>query len=62
LYQRGLLVASGVIAGGAFTSVPDLKRKFMRCIRRYNKVTVPVKWKYFDLTGRITPASAVTVH
>jgi hypothetical protein len=51
-----------VIARGVFTSVPDLKRKLMRYIRQYNKDAKPVKWKYFDLARRITPASIVTVH
>ena len=51
-----------VIARGVFTSVPDLKRKLMRYIRQYNKDAKPVKWKYFDSTRRITPASIVTVH
>src|SRR6266704_3548239 len=51
-----------VIARGVFTSVPDLKRKLMRYIRQYNKEAKPVKWKYFDPSRRITPASIVTVH
>jgi transposase len=38
-----------VIAGGVFTSVPDLKRKLTRYIRQYNKAPRTVKWKYFDL-------------
>jgi transposase len=52
-----------VIARGVFTSVPDLKRKLMRYIRRYNEVPKTVKWKYFDPKRRIdTSTSAVTVH
>jgi transposase len=51
-----------VIARGVFTSLPDLKRKLMRYIRQYNKQPKPVKWKYFDLTRRITTVSSVTVH
>jgi transposase len=52
-----------VIARGVFTSVPDLKRKLMRYIRRYNQAPKTVKWKYFDPTRRIdTSTSAVTVH
>lgn len=51
-----------VIARGVFTSLPDLKRKLMRYIRRYNEQPKPVKWKYFDPTRRITPDSIVTVH
>src|SRR5213075_2449348 len=51
-----------VIARGVFTSVPDLKRKLMRYIRKYNEQPRPVKWKYFDPTRRITPDSIVTAH
>ena len=51
-----------VIARGVFTSVPDLKRKLMRYIRKYNEQPKPVKWKYFDPTRRITPDSIVTGH
>lgn len=51
-----------VIARGVFTSIADLKRKLMRYIRRYNEQPKPVKWKYFDPTRRITPASIVTGH
>jgi transposase len=51
-----------VIARGIFTSLPDLKRKLMRYIRRYNEQPKPVKWKYFDPTRRITPDSIVTGH
>ena len=49
-----------VIARGVFTSVPDLKRKLMRYIRKYNEQPKPLKWKYFDPTRRITPDSIVT--
>ncbi|TAM32786.1 MAG: IS630 family transposase [Rhodanobacter sp.] len=51
-----------VIARGVFTSVPDLKRKLMRYIRKYNEQPKSVKWKYFDPTRRITPNSIVTAH
>jgi transposase len=51
-----------VIARGVFTSLPDLKRKLMRYIRRYNERPKSVKWKYFDPTRRITPTSIVTGH
>jgi transposase len=52
-----------VIARGVFSPVPDLKRKLMRYIRRYNEAPKTVKWKYFDPTRRIdTSTSAVTVH
>jgi transposase len=51
-----------VIARGVFTSVPDLKRKLMRYIRRYNQQPKAVKWKYFDPSRRITSTSTVTGH
>lgn len=51
-----------VIARGVFTSLPDLRRKLMRYVRQYNKAPKTVKWRYFDPTRRITPASIVTVH
>src|SRR6218665_1079646 len=51
-----------VIARGVFPSVPDLKRKLMRYIRKYNEQPKSVKWKYFDPTRRITPDSIITVH
>src|ERR1700709_1734462 len=51
-----------VIARGVFTSVPDLKRKLMHYIRKYNEQPKSVKWKYFDPTRRITPDSIVTRH
>jgi transposase len=44
-----------VIARGVFPSVPDLMRKLMRYMRKYNEQPKPVKWKYFDPTRRITP-------
>ncbi len=55
-------VERDVIARGVFTSVPDLKRKLMRYVRKYNEQRKPVKWKYFDPTRRITPDSIVTAH
>ncbi len=51
-----------VITRGVFTSVSDLKRKLMRYIRKYNEEPKPVKWKYCDLSRRITPDSIVTAH
>src|SRR3954464_3125001 len=42
-----------VIARGVFTSVPDLKRKIMRYIRRYNDDAKPVRWAYADPRRRI---------
>jgi transposase len=53
-----------VIARGVFSSVPDLRRKLMGYIRRYNDEPRPIRWVYSDPTHRITPAtiSRVTVH
>ena len=51
-----------VIARGIFTSVPDLARKLLRYIRRYNHAPRPVKWTYADPRRRITTTSRVTVH
>jgi len=55
-------VERDVIARGVFTSVPDLKRKLMRYIRKYNDAPKPVKWVYRTPTHRITTDSRVTVH
>jgi transposase len=35
-----------VISRGIFTSVKDLDKKLMRCIREHNKSPKPLKWKY----------------
>jgi transposase len=51
-----------VIARGIFTSVKDLARKLMRYIRTYNQAPKPVKWKYSDISRRITTTSGVTAH
>lgn len=45
-----------VIARGVFTSVPDLKRKLMRYIRRSNDAPRPIRWVYADPKRRISPA------
>src|SRR5262245_47830727 len=50
------------IARGIFTSVKDLARKLMHSIRTYNQAPKPVKWRYSDITRRITTPSGVTVH
>ena len=54
---------------GVFTSVPDLKRQFMRYIRQYNKQPKPIKWKYFDTSRshcfyfkRYGPLAGITIH
>lgn len=51
-----------VIARGIFTSVPDLRRKLMRYIRKYNQSPKPVKWTHRNPLHRITTDSSVTVH
>jgi DDE superfamily endonuclease len=43
-----------VIARGIFTSVPDLRRKLMNYIKRYNRAPRPIKWSYRDLSRGIT--------
>jgi DDE superfamily endonuclease len=40
----------------------DLKKKLMRHIRHYKKVSKAVKWKYFDPATRLTTDSDSTVH
>lgn len=53
-----------VLARGIFTSVPDLGRKLMRYIRRYNRQPRPIRWTYTTPRRRISPAtvSRVTGH
>ena len=43
-----------VITRGVFTSIKDLDKKLMHCIRQYNKDPKPLKWKFADPTRRIT--------
>jgi hypothetical protein len=42
-----------VIARGIFISVTDLRRKLMRCIKRYHKIAKPFQWSYADPARRI---------
>lgn len=49
-----------VIARGVFTSVPDLRRKIMRYIRRYNRNARPIRWSYSNPKRRIKPASVLS--
>ncbi len=52
-----------VIARGVFTSVPDLRRKLMNYIKRYNRAPRPIKWSYLDVSRRITGTnSSNTLH
>lgn len=48
-----LCTASGNIARGVFTSVPDLTRKLRRYINAYSANARPIQWKYSDLARRI---------
>lgn len=50
-----------VISRGIFTSVKDLDRKLMRYIRQYNLDARPIRWKYSDISHRITANSSVSV-
>ena len=45
-----------LIHRGVFTSVPDLTRRIMTYIRRYNEDPKPVKWQYADPSRRIRVA------
>jgi transposase len=44
-----------VIDRGVFTSVGDLRRKILRYIRLYQKTARPFRWKYSDISKRISP-------
>jgi len=48
-----------VMARGIFTSVPDLARKIMKYIRRYNDHALPIKWSYCDPSHRIRHGTKV---
>ena len=52
-----------VISRGVFTSIPDLRRKLMTYITRYNDQPRPIRWSYIDVTRRITgPKQSFTRH
>lgn len=51
-----------VIASSTFALVPDLKRKLVRCIRRYARAPKPVSGSSRTSARCITTASRVTVH
>lgn len=52
-----------VISRGVFTSIPDLRRKLMTYITRYNDQPRPIRWRYLDLTRHITgPKRSFTRH
>jgi len=42
-----------LLARGVFTSLPDLKRKILRYIRKYNGGATPIRWSYTDVSRRI---------
>ena len=43
-----------LITRGVFTSIKDLDKKLMHCVRQYNKDPKPLKWTFADPTRRIT--------
>ena len=43
-----------VITRGVFTSIKDLDKKLMHCVRQYNKDPKPLKWTFADPTRHIT--------
>ena len=45
-----------LIYRGVFTSVPNLARRIMAYIRKYNDAAKPIKWKYADPSHRIRAA------
>ena len=45
-----------LIYRGVFTSVPNLARRIMAYIRRYNDAPKPIKWQYHDPSRRIRVA------
>lgn len=52
-----------VISRGIFTSIPDLRRKLMTYITRYNDKPRPIRWSYVDVKHRITgPKRSFTRH
>src|ERR1051325_8331737 len=52
-----------VISRGVFTSIPDLRRKLMTYITRYNDKPRPIRWSYIDVKHRITgPKRSFTRH
>ena len=42
-----------LLARGVFTSVPDLRRKILRYIRKYNDHAIPIRWSCTDPSRRI---------
>src|ERR1043166_6819800 len=52
-----------VISRGVFTSIPDLRRKLMTDITRYNDKPRPIRWSYVDVKHHITgPKRSFTRH
>lgn len=52
-----------VISRGVFTSIPDLRRKLMTYITRYNDQPRPIRWSYVDVTKRMTgPKRSFPLH
>jgi len=46
-------IARELLHRGIFTSVPDLAKKIMRLIGKYDRSPKPVKWKHNDPSRRI---------
>jgi transposase len=42
-----------LLARGIFTSLPDLKRKILKYVRKYNDTAAPIRWSYVDPSRRI---------
>jgi transposase len=42
-----------LLARGIFTSLPDLRRKILKYIRKYNDAARPIRWSYVDPSRRI---------
>jgi transposase len=42
-----------LLARGIFTSLPDLKRRILTYVRKYNDTAAPIRWSYVDPSRRI---------
>ena len=42
-----------LLARGIFTSLPDLKRRILKYVRKYNDTAAPIRWSYVDPSRRI---------
>ena len=46
-------IARDLLARGIFTSLPDLRRKILWSIRKYNDTAKPIRWSYTNVSRRI---------